>query len=81
MSFPNNEGPTFVPQRVVVVDEYTTCQGCKFHEHKLFISGRNPVYDHTCNHPELIGDNLIEHDLYGKKIITPEWCPFLKPQS
>lgn len=78
MSYPNNEGPTLIPQRVVVIDEYITCQGCKFHTHKLMRSGKNPIYSDGCIYPGLQCNLTRDID---QNLITPEWCPFLKQQS
>lgn len=80
--YPNNEGPQSVkiPEQNVV-----TCSGCKYHDHKLVRSGRDPVYRDDCVHPENGQDKAFKLSFTGnlKKnmtgfIITPDWCPFKK---
>lgn len=67
----------------------TTCFDCKYHESNLMKSGKDPIYNHFCLHPESTETNENYTPLYlllddikkvyiGKSSTTPEWCPFLK---
>lgn len=82
MSYGNNEGPrqTTIPQQ-----SFTTCSGCKYFSHRLVISGRNPQYANSCEHPESkyshrhFDGNLHENHL--GIVETPDWCPILNPKQ
>lgn len=81
----DNEGPQ---QITIPQQSFTTCSGCKYFSRKLVRSGRDPVYRCDCTHPDNGQDkafklsftgNLIENDI--GVVVTPEWCPFLKPKE
>jgi len=81
----NREGPAFVPERTVKVEAYTTCAGCKFHQHNMVKSGMHPVYVDNCHHPlATMKGNFLFGNLqrnFEHRLITPVWCPFLKQNS
>ena len=74
--YQGNEGPTEI--RTVQLH----CPGCKYHTSKMVMSGRDPVYDHFCKHPESIEkySHVGERDgvWMGSTGITPWWCPYRK---
>ncbi len=68
--------------------KYKTCGLCPHYSSRLLKSGRNPIREYYCNHPNF--DNYedfmssISGKRDGRKIgensNTPKWCPFL-PQA
>lgn len=77
MSYGNNEGPTagMIPVRM-----YKTCQGCKFHDHRMVKSGNNPIYRNDCKHET--APRYSQFSMHGNLesedgIVSPgDWCPF-----
>lgn len=63
----DKDGPSVHLTRLELV-----CGMCRFHKAQLVKSGRNPVWEHECEHP------AIESPVLGDDDITPEDCPFRK---
>ena len=86
----SREGPELkvIPEHVIPEERYYTCWGCKYREHNMVRSGKNPIYKNECTHPDALETydwergNLDVSD--GSYMIpnstnrTPPWCPFLK---
>lgn len=57
-----------------IIQSYLSCFGCVHYKKSLVVSGRNPVYDHTCMalpEPMNFDGNLPNEDH------TPKFCPIL----
>lgn len=72
----NKEGPT-----TLQLSE-TRCGLCQYHDQTMLRSGRHPIYEHFCTHPES-GQSAYEsrHNAgreIGRDDITPGWCPYIK---
>lgn len=57
-----------------------TCALCKYHVQEMFCSGRDPIYDHYCEHPkakEAFANSIMgmRGSYIGQDDITPSWCP------
>ena len=65
--------------------KFKTCSGCKFYSHYMVRSGNNPIYANDCNHTDFRGENFgTPHKLNRSQngyVVTPDWCPFLKPSE
>lgn len=49
------------------------CGFCTYHDQRMIHSGLDPLYEHTCMHPEYQGGRFI-----GRRYDhTPTWCPVL----
>ncbi len=69
-----NRGPV---KRSIPGEEYKSCMDCKFYKQRLFRSGRDPIYHHTCAHISAVpvmDNNLPNEDR------TPDWCPVAYPK-
>ncbi len=82
MSYGEREGPE---DYVIPHQEIKICQGCKYYDHHLVKSGRNPIYRNDCTHPDVERfsvfyscGNLDNERGSSGMIETPDWCPFLK---
>ena len=63
-------------------EEYTSCYGCKFREHRMVKSGQNPTYVNNCTHDKAPHVGLFTGNLKNdNRQETPDWCPVLKEQS
>lgn len=73
-----HEGPTWADYQEIRIPGYSSCSACKYYLTRLAVSGRNPMYSHSCEHPEYkfpsggVFGNLPNEDH------TPQWCPFMK---
>lgn len=73
------EGPT------VIKTEHRSCLGCMWLNRRMVRSGRDPEYDHRCDHPGVEHRTLgvsVELEWMNMNVIgtsdrTPGWCPFL----
>lgn len=78
MSYPDQEGPIIGIRQATT---YKSCSGCKYHEHRLWRSGRDPEYIDICIH-ETAPKNKYSHLLISNletedgNVIPGEWCPF-----
>ena len=76
------QGPTFirVPQSVT----YNTCFNCEYLNRHMRRSGRDPIYENHCTHPDIYSGTKRQLRAEGRYIsqetppITPHWCPFLQ---
>lgn len=71
------------PQEIIIPEQrYVTCGRCKHYDHSMIQSGNNPVYSHSCKHPEIssvfkllvFSGNL--HPNMSGIVETPDWCPY-----
>lgn len=74
----HGEGPQ------VIASQHQTCSLCKYHDQRMYKSGRNPEYDHYCKHLDSPRSRLafwLESGTawIGKSDTTPKWCPYLTP--
>lgn len=77
------------PQKVNIPQQsFTSCSGCKFLDHRLVKSGRDPIYRNDCVHPENGQSKAFKLSFTGNLhensigiIVTPDWCPFLKSKT
>lgn len=61
-----------------IITSYLSCFGCVHYRKSLIMSGRDPVYEHSClamPEPFNVDGNLV----YGDR--TPPYCPVLKQRS
>lgn len=71
------DGPT------VVVQEYRSCLGCRWLDHRMVMSGMHPIYENSCTHPDadvpctFLSEFLRRGRFIGRSDVTPEWCPVL----
>lgn len=77
----DREGPTTYRPGIV-----RTCLGCKWLDHSMLRSGRDPIYENRCVHPSHPGPpaTWVASGLpsyRGREIgrgvepSTPDWCP------
>ena len=82
------EGPNL---QIIPEQRIYTCWGCKWYNHQMVQSGRNPKYETTClklDHTgkpieednESINNILLFHFDLSNSDETPQCCPFLKSQ-
>lgn len=50
------------------------CISCKYHHQRMFISGRNPIYHHYCEHPDIESPSIIKtgrnfENMFGDRFI------------
>lgn len=72
-----------------------SCGLCKWHTQRMLRSGRDPIYEHFCQHNDAARTidnntpksdlqillNLEERGVYiGKTSDTPSWCPIGEQQ-
>lgn len=75
-----NEGPT------KIVTEHLSCIGCCHLVRCVVATGRHPIHDHACSHPDVTYKTMyIMPDVWshtdrhiGSTDRTPDWCPFRK---
>lgn len=71
--------------RTIPEQTFKDCRSCQHHDNRLLKSGRNPIREHVCTHPNFVGNNQFMSSILGKtngKKIgndskTPRWCPFI----
>jgi len=54
--------------------KFLSCVGCQFTKQNLVCSGRHPIWETLCLHPE-IGEFPVGESYPPK---TPDWCPLVK---
>jgi hypothetical protein len=72
-----NEGYTIY---VIPEQRIKSCSGCKYYEHQLVVSGRNPIYSNNCRHPERLNKpEFVRSGGFPAGNLdsdnTPSWCP------
>ena len=69
------EGPVKI---IIPAREVITCGMCKYYQHQLIRSGRNPIYQDTCTHESAPKHGLIGnlHTGINGDVVPGDWCPF-----
>src|SRR6478735_327214 len=69
-------GPT---EHIIPSRSYLSCFDCAYYRIKLWVSGRNPEYTHSCVHPESVKNHQSGHmGNLPNEDETPDWCPVKK---
>lgn len=70
--------PQLGPKEVVIPEQrYLSCDGCKFYEDKLIVSGHNPKFGYFCYNPCIPEENKLGYGNLHDGDRTPNWCPYL----
>lgn len=77
------------PTTIQLTDK--VCGLCQYHKHDMIKSGLDPIYEHYCEHPDILREESrytqirVNHPssgrLVGTKDRTPHWCPFMEDKN